>query len=131
VCQSGACGAAKRIARSSHQGYTISTVERLLPTLIDVSVDLLELPLARGPESDLDGFEGPIPIPADESAPALADIERLVGRFRAVNIKLDKCGALVEAVLSHICDQLRLGVPGLCLGVRAWQRVGKTLQVID
>ena len=77
----------------------------------------------------------PIPIPADQSAPALADIERFAGRFRAVNIKLHKCGALVEAVLSHICDQLRYSDWIGCAKIVPWcacgARVGKTLQVID
>ena len=60
-------------------------------------MSLLEQPCARGREADLDGFERPIPIAADESVLGLADVEALVGRFDVVNIKLDKCGGLTEA----------------------------------
>ena len=35
---------------------------------------------------------------ADESAQCLADLPALVGRFDCVNIKLDKCGGLTEAL---------------------------------
>ena len=62
-------------------------------------VALLEQPLARGSEADLDGYRSPIPIAADESALGLADVPGLVGRFDVINIKLDKCGGLTEALL--------------------------------
>jgi L-alanine-DL-glutamate epimerase-like enolase superfamily enzyme len=41
----------------------------------------------------------PIPICADESCHTRADLDRLVGRYDAVNIKLDKTGGLTEALL--------------------------------
>ena len=43
-------------------------------------------------------FIPPIPIAADESAQGLLDIRKLSGRFRVVNIKLDKCGGLTEGL---------------------------------
>jgi L-alanine-DL-glutamate epimerase-like enolase superfamily enzyme len=46
----------------------------------------------------VDGFHSPIPIAADESAQGLLDIRKLSGRFRVVNIKLDKCGGLTEGL---------------------------------
>ena len=36
---------------------------------------------------------------ADESLHDRADLDRCVGRYQAVNIKLDKCGGLTEALL--------------------------------
>ncbi len=60
---------------------------------------LIEQPLARGREADLDGFVSPIPLAADESALTLADVDGLKGRFKVFNIKLDKCGGLTEALL--------------------------------
>jgi L-alanine-DL-glutamate epimerase-like enolase superfamily enzyme len=67
--------------------------------LVDARVLLIEQPLARGREADLDAFESPIPLAADESVQGVADIENLLGRFDVVNIKLDKCGGLTEALL--------------------------------
>jgi L-alanine-DL-glutamate epimerase-like enolase superfamily enzyme len=82
----------------ANQGFEVAELEPLLAVLVDCGVALLEQPLARGREADLDGFESPIPIAADESALALGDLDGLVGRFDTVNIKLDKCGGLTEAI---------------------------------
>ena len=74
-------------------------------------VSLIEQPLARGSEADLDGFESAIPLAADESVLSLADVPGLVGRFQVVNIKLDKCGGLTEALLmAEEARRLGLGV---------------------
>jgi L-alanine-DL-glutamate epimerase-like enolase superfamily enzyme len=86
------------IGVDANQGFRIDELEGLIATLADCRVALLEQPLARGREADLDGFRSPIPIAADESALSLADMDGLVGRFDTVNIKLDKCGGLTEAI---------------------------------
>lgn len=83
----------------ANQGYSISKLSLLMPTLLDAGVKLLEQPLPRGRESDLDGFDRQICIVADESVQSLGDVAGLVGRFDVVNIKLDKCGGLTEALL--------------------------------
>ena len=83
----------------ANQGYVPSTLERLLPILIEMRVSLLEQPCARGREADLDGIDHVIPIAADESLQGLDEVESLVGRFDVVNIKLDKCGGLTEGLL--------------------------------
>ncbi len=82
----------------ANQGYSMSTLERALPTFVEAGVELVEQPLPRGREADLQGFRSPIPIAADESVQGLADVAGLVGRFDVVNIKLDKCGGLTEAL---------------------------------
>lgn len=83
----------------ANQGYTRTTLEQLLPVLVETRVSLLEQPCARGEESILDGIEHAIPIAADESVQGLAEVEALVGRFDVVNIKLDKCGGLTEGLM--------------------------------
>jgi len=69
-----------------------------MPTLIDMKVKLIEQPFPTGQDALHDGFDSPIPIAADESAQSLRDLPGLVGRFEVVNIKLDKCGGLTEAL---------------------------------
>lgn len=86
------------IGVDANQGFAIGELAALVAALVDCRVALLEQPLARGREADLDGFTSPIPIAADESAVTLADVDGLVGRFDTVNIKLDKCGGLTEAI---------------------------------
>lgn len=93
------------LAVDANQAYSIATLQALLPALTDANVQLLEQPLARGREADLETFDSPIPIAADESVLGLADVEGLVGRFHVVNIKLDKCGGLTEAL--HIVHEAR------------------------
>jgi len=83
----------------ANQGYTIESLGVLLPRLVDAGVKLVEQPLPRGAEAELEGFPSPIPLAADESVQGLADVAGLVGRFDVVNIKLDKCGGLTEALL--------------------------------
>ena len=105
----------------ANQGFSRDQLERLIPALVDQGVGLLEQPLARGAEADLEGYRSAVPIAADESALTLADLPGLVGRFDVVNIKLDKCGGLTEALamVEHARD--------LGLGVMVGNMVGTSL----
>jgi L-alanine-DL-glutamate epimerase-like enolase superfamily enzyme len=95
----------------ANQGYTIDNLDSLVRALHRESVSLLEQPLKRGCDADLDGFKSKIPIAADESAISIADLPGLVGRFNVVNIKLDKCGGLTEGLaMAHESRRLGLGV---------------------
>ena len=51
----------------ANQGYGIDALEKLMPALVEARVALLEQPIRRGREADLDHFRSPIPIAADES----------------------------------------------------------------
>ncbi len=93
----------------ANQAYRIGLLGPLVERLLAERVELLEQPLARGCEADLEGFECPIPIAADESALSLRDVASLVGRFAVVNIKLDKCGGLTEG-LAMAREARRLGL---------------------
>lgn len=86
------------IGVDANQGYDRAGLDRLLPILVDAGIALLEQPLPRGAEADLDGLARPLPFAADESAVTLDDTEALPGRFDVVNIKLDKCGGLTEGL---------------------------------
>ena len=99
------------IGVDANQGFAIGELDRLIAALVAADVKLLEQPLARGREADLDGYTSPIPIAADESALTLADIDGLSGRFDVVNIKLDKCGGLTEGLaMARRARDLGLGV---------------------
>ncbi len=111
------CGSALTRIR----GYGIDALEALVSTLVTSNVALLEQPLPRGRDSDLDGFKCPIPLAADESAQGLADLPGLAGRFNVINIKLDKCGGLTEA-LAMAREARRMG-----LGVMVGNMVGSSL----
>jgi L-alanine-DL-glutamate epimerase-like enolase superfamily enzyme len=107
----------------ANQGYGIASLGSLMEVLESANVSLLEQPLKRGREADLEGFKSRIPIAADESVLTLADVAGLVGRFNVVNIKLDKCGGLTEG-LAMAQEARRLG-----LGVMVGNMLGSSLAI--
>lgn len=125
------------IGVDANQGYDMATLERLVPALVEAQVALLEQPLPRGREADLDGYRSPLPLAADESVQGVDEIEGLVGRFHMVNIKLDKCGGLTEG-LAMVREAERLGLQvmvGNMVG-SSWAMapaylVGQACQVVD
>lgn len=125
------------IGVDANQGYAIDTLSRLLPVLLECRVALLEQPLPRGQEADLDGFDRPLPFAADESAVTLADTAALVGRFDVVNIKLDKCGGLTEGLaIAREARALGLEVMvgnmmGTSLSMAPSYLVGQLCDVVD
>lgn len=121
----------------ANQGYQVGDLERLVAAMVDADVALIEQPLARGREADLDGFDSPIPLAADESALTLADVDGLKGRFNVFNIKLDKCGGLTEALLiAAAAREAELGVMVGCmvcssLGAAPGFVVGQLCDLVD
>jgi L-alanine-DL-glutamate epimerase-like enolase superfamily enzyme len=99
------------IGVDANQGYSIDALPLLIDALVTENVSLLEQPLKRGREADLDGFRSKVPIAADESALSMGDLRGLAGRFDVVNIKLDKCGGLTEGLaMAHEARRLGLKV---------------------
>jgi L-alanine-DL-glutamate epimerase-like enolase superfamily enzyme len=95
----------------ANQGYEIEALDSLIGALAGENVALLEQPLKRGREADLEGYASKIPIAADESALSMGDLAGLVRRFAVVNIKLDKCGGLTEGLaMAHEARRLGLRV---------------------
>lgn len=121
----------------ANQAWTRSALEQLLPALVAADVRLIEQPCRIGREVDLDGLASPIPIAADESAQSIADLAGLLGRFQAVNIKLDKCGGLTAA-LAMAREARRLGLDvmvgnmgGTSLAMAPAFLVGQLSQIVD
>ncbi len=86
-------------------------LERLLPGLGALGVELIEQPVPRAEDATLDGLESRLPLAADESCVDRASLHGLVGRYQFINIKLDKCGGLTEAMaLAAAASKLGLGL---------------------
>lgn len=121
----------------ANQGFTRTSLERLMPTLTQANVSLIEQPFPVGDEGLLDGFRSPIPIAADESVQTLADIESLVDRFDVVNIKLDKCGGLTEglamaqAAHKHGIDSMVGNMLGTSIAMAPAFLIGQLCTVVD
>jgi L-alanine-DL-glutamate epimerase-like enolase superfamily enzyme len=82
----------------ANQAWDRALLEWLLPQLEDEGVALIEQPLPRGRDVDLAGVQSPVPLGADESVTDLASLEAIAPLYDAINIKLDKCGGLTEAL---------------------------------
>ena len=100
---------AARLIVDANQAWTRELLDDLLPGLRDLGVELVEQPLPRGDDAALDGLTPLLPLAADESCTDRASLSRLSGRYRYVNVKLDKCGGLTEA-LAMRGDARRLGL---------------------
>jgi L-alanine-DL-glutamate epimerase-like enolase superfamily enzyme len=83
----------------ANQGYGGGDLDGLVAMLVRERVLLLEQPVRRGDEALLDGWRSPIPLAADESVQDLVELEAQHRRFQVLNIKLDKCGGLTEALM--------------------------------
>ena len=120
-----------------NQGWGLKKLNDAMPALLDARVAVIEQPLPVGQEGLLDGFRSPIPIAADESVQSGADIPSLVGRFDMVNIKLDKCGGLTEALdMVKVCRDLGLqtmvgNMVGTSLAIAPASIVGQLCEVVD
>lgn len=104
-----------------NQGFKADQLSPLVAGLEAAKVALLEQPLTRDRDADLEGFRSPIPIAGDESILSLGDVSGAVGRFDIVTIKLDKCGGLTEGLMMA-AEARRLG-----LGVMVGNMVGTSL----
>ena len=125
------------IGVDANQGLNRHSVEELLPVLAETRIALLEQPVPIGTDAQLDGLKSPVPLAADESVQGIADIAPLIGRYQMVNIKLDKCGGLTEALaMVQECQRLGLKIMvGNMLGT-SWSMapayvVGQYCEVVD
>lgn len=125
------------IGVDANQGFSQTSFDRPMPTLVDARVGLLEQPFPMGREGWLDGVRSPIPIAADESVQSTGDIERLVGRFNTINIKLDKCGGMTEAFAmvaasrAHGFDVMVGCMGGTSLAMSPAFLVGQLCDIVD
>jgi L-Ala-D/L-Glu epimerase len=121
----------------ANQGFSRAHLDELMPTLIAARVALIEQPFPVGQEPSLDQLGSPIPIAADESVQGLSDLPALVARFNVINIKLDKCGGLTEALA--MASKARLlgfdlmvgNMVGTSLAMAPAFLVGQLCQVVD
>jgi len=88
-----------RIILDANEGWNSDNIVRHMDIAAECGIALIEQPLPAGRDELLAHIARPIPVCADESLHLTADLDHLVGRYDAVNIKLDKTGGLTEALL--------------------------------
>jgi len=87
-----------RLIVDANEAWTGRDVAAEAAALLPFGVELIEQPVRAGEDHLLDGVKSPIPLCADESCQDRTDLARCIGRYQAVNIKLDKAGGLTEAL---------------------------------
>jgi L-Ala-D/L-Glu epimerase len=82
----------------ANQAWSERQLRELVSPLAALGVQLIEQPLAVGKDDALAGFDSPVPLCADESCQTTESLLALAGKYRYINIKLDKTGGLTEAL---------------------------------
>jgi len=83
----------------ANAAWELSTALELIPRLKELNVELVEQPLAK---DDWDGMKilyekSVLPIFADESCVSEQDVNRCIGYYHGINIKLTKCSGITPA----------------------------------
>lgn len=82
----------------ANEGWLLAQYRGMLPDLKKLGVSMIEQPLPADDDEALREVARPITLCADESCHDLRSLERLVGLYDMVNIKLDKTGGLSEGL---------------------------------
>jgi L-alanine-DL-glutamate epimerase-like enolase superfamily enzyme len=84
----------------ANSGWTLDEALTKIPLFKEAGVELIEQPLHK---DDWAGMKklfatSPLPLIADESCVSENDVEKCVGHFHGINIKLTKCGGITPAI---------------------------------
>jgi L-alanine-DL-glutamate epimerase-like enolase superfamily enzyme len=94
-----------------NQGWTFGQLVELAPKFTELGVAMIEQPLPRGGDAELEEYEPPIPLCADESCVDTGEFEQAARRYQMINIKLDKTGGLTEALdLARLAREWDIGL---------------------
>ena len=100
----------------ANEGWGEEVLEKLLNVCFENKVALIEQPLKAGEDHFLTKVKKMVPICADESVHQSESLQRLVGLYDFVNIKLDKTGGLTEAIRTcQLARKLGFGIMIGCM----------------
>jgi L-alanine-DL-glutamate epimerase-like enolase superfamily enzyme len=100
----------------ANEGWGERNLEDNLRACAEAGVVLVEQPLPAGADDLLAKIDHAVPVCADESAHDALSLPQLLGKYDAVNIKLDKTGGLTQAlVMAKEAEDLGLGIMAGCM----------------
>ena len=106
-----------RLVVDANQGWNFDELREFGPALHELGVLMIEQPLARGADQELEGYESAAPLCADESCLHLGELDAAASRYQMINIKLDKCGGLTHGLeLAKAAREKQLGLMVGCMG---------------
>ena len=93
---------ASELIVDANEGWRAEELAMHFDACTRAGVTLVEQPLPAGADAALADLPRPVPVCADESVHGRDSLAGLVGRYDAINVKLDKTGGLTEALaLAH------------------------------
>lgn len=106
-----------RLVVDVNQGWTFDELKSHAPELQALGVAMIEQPLPRGGDAELEDYEPPLPLCGDESCLHLGELDAAVRRYQMINIKLDKTGGLTHGLeLAHAARKQGLDLMVGCMG---------------
>ncbi len=106
-----------RFVIDANQGWDFAQLVDVAPRLAALGVQMIEQPLPRGADAELEHYEPPLPLCADESCLHLGELDVSVSRYQMINIKLDKTGGLTHALqLAAAARDRGMGLMVGCMG---------------
>jgi L-Ala-D/L-Glu epimerase len=87
-----------RLIVDANEGWSSEILPDMLKACAETGIELVEQPLPASDDEALRGLARTTLICADESAHGIESLEKLKGKYDAVNIKLDKTGGLTPAL---------------------------------
>lgn len=100
----------------ANEGWTEQNIEAHLRACEEAGFSLIEQPVPADRDEILRSLKRPVPLCADESVHDRAGLDRLVGLYDYINIKLDKTGGLTEALaLLKAAEERGLGIMVGCM----------------
>ena len=82
----------------ANQGWDFALLQEVIPKCAALDLGMIEQPLPRGGDAELEGYDSPVTLCADESCLDSSELEVAARRYGMINIKLDKTGGLTEAL---------------------------------
>lgn len=106
-----------RLVIDVNEGWEFDQLRDVAPALADFGVSMIEQPLRRGHDEELEDYDSPLPLCADESCQHAGDLDLAARRYQMINIKLDKCGGLTHGLELAAAARARgLGIMVGCMG---------------
>lgn len=87
-----------RLIADANESWRVEKIVAQARTFAGLGIELIEQPLPHGADQALAGMRTAVPLCADESCHTVADLPSVIGRYQAVNVKLDKAGGLTAAI---------------------------------
>ena len=82
----------------ANEGWSLDEYNYLMPHFVEAKIKMIEQPFPSKYDGELRNINRPIPICADESCHDTSSLEKCIGKYDVINIKLDKTGGLTEAL---------------------------------